>query len=311
MKCLFGFLFLFATSSIAQSRIFTILPLGVKGGGDEGNLSCYMVAAVGTNNYVCLDAGTLNAGLQKAIRNHIIKGSPEEFIRNNIKGYLISHGHLDHLSGLILNSPDDGPKNIYVLPFVKEVLKEKYFTPQGWTNFANEGETPLNKYHYVTLEVAKESPLTGTNLFVTAFPLSHGSPYKSSAFLIRSGINYLLYLGDTGADAMEQSNNLELLWAYVAPLVQAKKLKAIFIECSFQNEQPNNKLFGHLTPKLLLNELHNLTEVAGEKNMREVSIVITHIKPGGSHETLIKKQLSEGKGKMKFIYPVQGNRVDF
>src|SRR5476649_2186645 len=87
----------------AQS--FKIVPLGVKGGIDESNLSAYMVAAKGTNNYVCLDAGTLYYGIEKAIDNKVFSISAEQVLRQYIKGYLISHAHLDHISGLIINSP--------------------------------------------------------------------------------------------------------------------------------------------------------------------------------------------------------------
>jgi 3',5'-cyclic-nucleotide phosphodiesterase len=56
----------FAITAHAQIKFttsFKIVPLGVKGGIDESNLSAYMVAAAGTNNYICLDAGTLHYGI--------------------------------------------------------------------------------------------------------------------------------------------------------------------------------------------------------------------------------------------------------
>ena len=31
----------------------------------------------------------------------------ETFIREQIKAYLISHGHLDHITGFIINTPND------------------------------------------------------------------------------------------------------------------------------------------------------------------------------------------------------------
>ncbi len=42
-----------------QAPAFTVVPLGVKGGLDESNLSSYLVAAGGTDEYIALDAGTL------------------------------------------------------------------------------------------------------------------------------------------------------------------------------------------------------------------------------------------------------------
>ena len=60
---------------------FTIIPLGVKGGLDEANLSSYMVAAKGSSNYICLDAGTINAGLQKAVANKLFTAQSAEEVQ--------------------------------------------------------------------------------------------------------------------------------------------------------------------------------------------------------------------------------------
>ncbi len=180
-------------------------------------------------------------------------------------GYLISHPHLDHIAGLILNSPDDSSKPIYGLPFCLEVIQEKYFNWKSWPNFGNQGEKPfLNKYHYIALSTEEEIPLEQTSMYVRAFPLSHSNPYQSTAFLIREAESYLLYLGDTGADAVEQSNKLHALWKAVGPLIVSGKLKAIFIEVSFTNAQPDQLLFGHLTPRLLMNEMKILSQFPGD-----------------------------------------------
>ncbi len=300
----------------AQSRVspsFTVVPLGVKGGSDESNLSAYMVAAAGSGSYVCLDAGTLHSGIQQAINKGIFHGTVNAVLKKNIKGYLISHPHLDHVAGLIINSPDDTVKNIYALPFCIEVLKEKYFSWKSWANFADDGEKPLlKKYHYNTLTPGEEQPLQHTPLAVTAFQLSHSAPYKSTAFLVRNNNAYLLYLGDTGADTIEHANNLQLLWQQVAALIKDKKLKALFIEVSFDNAQPDKLLFGHLTPSLLMQELTVLAKLAGTTQLRNFPVVITHEKPGGTRESLIKKQLlaSNALG-VQLIFPKQGYMLSF
>src|ERR1700754_1030422 len=108
-----------------------------------------MVAAAGSSQYVCMDAGTLHAGINKAIANHVFNVPADVVLKQYIKGYFISHSHLDHLAGLIINSPDDSVKNIYAFTDCIDVLKHNYFTWKSWANFANEGEAPaLNKYYY-------------------------------------------------------------------------------------------------------------------------------------------------------------------
>src|SRR5699024_9570149 len=86
---------------------FGLVLLGVYGGGEESNLSAYLLAEQGTREYISLDAGTLRSGINKAIENGVFQVSNERVLRDYIKAYFISHGHLDHLAGLIINSPDD------------------------------------------------------------------------------------------------------------------------------------------------------------------------------------------------------------
>lgn len=295
------------------SQSFKVIPLGVLGGSHEDNLSAYMVAPKGQNQYVCLDAGTLYSGIQKAIDLHTFQGEALQILRDSIKGYLISHGHLDHLSGLLLNSPDDSPKPIYAMPYVLDVFKKHYFSWDTWANFADQGEKPaLAKYHYVELEKGKEIPLESTKMWVRAFPLSHGKPYQSTAFLIRSNQNYLLYLGDTGADRIEQSQKLDSLWQAVAPLIKAHQLKAIMIEVSFPNAQPEKQLFGHLTPNLLIEEMLQLSKYVGADDMRNFNLVITHMKPAGNPIQEIKDELLNSNiFGLNLVFPKQGEKLIF
>ena len=63
---LFLFISIFLIKTTAQSQnkeqpAFQVIPLGVKGGSDESNLSSYALAVKSSDQYVCVDAGTLNA----------------------------------------------------------------------------------------------------------------------------------------------------------------------------------------------------------------------------------------------------------
>jgi 3',5'-cyclic-nucleotide phosphodiesterase len=287
------------------------VPLGVKGGIDESNLSAYMVAPKGSNEYVCLDAGTLHFGIEKAITNKVFSIPAEQVLKQYIKGYVISHAHLDHISGLIINSPDDTTKTIYALASSIETMKTHYFTWESWANFTDEGEAPaLKKYHYQVLTPDSNIQIKNTAMRVTAFPLSH-SNLTSTAFLINSNDNYLLYLGDTGPDEIEKSHNLHSLWQEMAPLIKNKKLKGIMIETSFPDEQPDKTLFGHFTPRWLMIEMNNIAALVGNASMNNFKIIITHVKPPQVNIENIKAQLkTENNLHLDLIFPEQGKAID-
>jgi len=296
----------------AQTKAsFKIVPLGVKGGIDESNLSAYMVAATGTNSYICLDAGTLHYGIEKAISNGVFTIPAEQVLRRYIKGYFISHAHLDHIAGLIINSPDDTAKNIYALASCIKTIQKNYFTWESWANFADEGEAPqIKKYHYQTLTPDSTIAIKNTSMTVEAFPLSH-SNLTSTAFLVKSNDAYILYLGDTGPDEIEKSHNLHNLWVAIAPLIKAKTLKGIMIETSFPDEQPDKTLFGHFTPRWLMNEMNNLAELTGKEQIKGLNVIITHVKPPESSITKLKVQLkAENQLGLNLIFPEQGRQID-
>ncbi|MGZ3873018.1 MAG: MBL fold metallo-hydrolase [Mucilaginibacter sp.] len=303
--------FLLPVVGVSQhAESFRIVPLGVEGGIDESNLSAYMVAAAGTNDYICLDAGTLHYGIQKAVSNRVFNIPAEQVLRQYIKGYFISHAHLDHIAGLIINSPDDTSKTIYGLAPCLETIKTHYFTWDSWANFADEGETPrLKKYHYQVLNADSLTAIKNTGMFVKAFPLSH-SNLQSTAFLVGSNDAFMLYLGDTGPDEIEKSRNLHKLWEAVMPLVKSKKLKGILIETSFPNGQPDKTLFGHLTPNWLMKEMDDLAFLTGTNALKGFNIIVTHAKPPQANIDKIKVQLkAQNKLQLNLIFPEQGKVI--
>ncbi len=316
---LFSILLITTQHVVGQTNIslnltngFKVIPLGVKGGLDESNLSAYLVAARGSNQFICLDAGTIYKGLELAAAKKLFKSTnPSTIQQEQINGYFISHAHLDHTAGLIMNSPNDNAKNLYGLASVLDVFKKNYFTWSAWANFGNEGEAPiLKKYTYQTLAPTKEIAIENTGLFVTPFVLSHVKPYESTAFLVRNQNSYLLYLGDTGADKVEQSEQLASLWKTVAPMVMNKQLKGIFIEVSFDNSIPEKALFGHLTPNLLMEEMGKLNQLSNGQ-LNNTPLYVTHIKPCDGCEIKIKSEIQKANQiGLNIFYPSQASLIE-
>lgn len=305
-------LLLFGTPVVFAQNGFKVVPLGVKGGTADGNLSAYMLAPAGSDAYVCLDAGTVSNGIGVAIERKAFGVNAETVLKKYIKGYLISHPHLDHISGMIINSVDDTVKQVYAMEHCIDVMKAHYFNWQSWPNLANEGNAPaLNKYRYQQLAEGIETPIAGTEMSVNAFPLSHSKPYSSTAFLVRYRDEYVLYFGDTGPDAVEQSDRMKQVWTAMAPLVKSGKLKGVFLEVSYPNAQPDRHLYGHLTPRWFMEEFETLAKLAGKEHLQNLNVIVTHIKPVGNNEETIRKELNAANSLgLRLIFPGQGVEVE-
>ena len=89
----------------------------------------------------------------------------------------------------------------------------------------------------------------------------------------------------------------------------AHTLKAIFIEVSFENAMPDKALYGHLTPRLLMQEMKVLNKLTNGQ-LSTVPIYVTHIKPCASCESSIKKDitLSNTEG-LTIKYAQQGKAI--
>ncbi|CAI0972311.1 Low-affinity cAMP phosphodiesterase [Serratia liquefaciens] len=306
---------------------FDVVALGVDGGVSDGNLTSYLIRSDNQPQYLALDAGSLLPGIAKGLE----KGSfpqvtpelaapytPQGYVfRQLIGAYFISHGHLDHVAGLIIGSPEDSKKNIYAQADTILTLRNHYFNWKAWPNFTDSGNgSRLGTYRLQTVRPQQRVTLGVTGLSGVMYPLSHDR-YPSSMLLVSDRSGSFAYFGDTGPDALEQSRNLDGAWRALGPLIEQKKLKGMIIESSNPNEVEDKNLYGHLTPAWLLKELKNLTQYSGgEGSLKDFPVVISHIKPslkqGQDVRATIKQQLEQGNDLgVKFILMEQGDRQTF
>lgn len=82
-------------------------------------------------------------------------------------------------------------------------------------------------------------------------------PVTSSAFFIRNEATgeEILIFGDIEPDSVSMSPRNHVVWDDAAPKIASGKLKAIFIECSFDDSTRDQDLYGHLCPRHLFAEL--------------------------------------------------------
>lgn len=95
--------------------------------------------------------------------------------------------------------------------------------------------------------------------------------YDSSAYFIQDQVNRreVLIFGDVEPDSISLSPRNLQIWQDAAPKIAAGTLLAIFIECSYDDSQSNDRLFGHLKPVFVIEELKTLVgEVEVSRKMR-------------------------------------------
>ena len=155
---------------------------------------------------------------------------------------------------------------------------------------------------------------------VEAFVVSHGAPYESTAFLVRSGEYCVLYFGDVGPEGVEGTGLITAVWERVAPLIADGKLLGMFLEISYAEGRPDNLLFGHLTPSWMMAEMHALAQLIDPADpyaaLDGFPVIVTHVKPifqmVEPPQSVIARQLDQINDLgIDFIFPHQGMRIDF
>jgi cAMP phosphodiesterase len=256
--------------------------------------------------------------------------------RTLVDTYLITHPHLDHISGFVVNTaslPGSRPKRLAGLPSTIEAFKHYIFNNVIWPNLSDENNG-AGLVTYMRL-VEGGSPALGDGdgkgyvevcegLSIKTWGVSHGhciekhshrgssvglgstnsqldaSPhlratstsqsqvqppsrsgsgtsftggdlrrvdshervcvYDSSAYFIRdiaTGKEILIF-GDVEPDAISLSPRNKHVWGEAAPKIASGQMGGIFIECSYDDSQSDDTLFGHMAPRFMVEELKSL-----------------------------------------------------
>ncbi|KAK9263593.1 cAMP phosphodiesterases class-II-domain-containing protein [Lipomyces tetrasporus] len=213
-------------------------------------------------------------------------------VRELVAAVCITHAHLDHLAGFVINSAcftAENPKKLAGLPWVVDAVLKHIFNNAIWPNMSNEGDDPigmvtLHRFKYSShaagdddddepVGVIEDSfddedgyETIANGLDIRAFRVSHGcvhytgkapKAYESSAYFLRdkhSGKEILMF-GDVEPDSVSMAPQNRAVWIAAAQKFGRNKLSAIFIECSYASIQPEHSLFGHLSPPYLIQEL--------------------------------------------------------
>lgn len=188
-----------------------------------------------------------------------------------VKGMKVSHGHCmrghqtqnqhhrdsevglsePHIvTGLGLESPrkDAGPLDRRT-PSISQVL-----SAPGTPGFFSQQQMPTN-----------------TQPHTNGDPMLRQAVVDSTAYFIRddpTGREVLIF-GDVEPDLVSLNPRTAQVWAEAAPKIVAGSLRAIFIECSYDDSQADAVLFGHLAPRHLVKEMVVLANIVKARRVEE------------------------------------------
>ncbi|KAJ5961364.1 Cyclic-AMP phosphodiesterase class-II [Penicillium vulpinum] len=320
---------------------FQVIVLGPTGGPREDSVTGILVRSTSTkwssNSVVAVDAGTLLAGIIRLLEGYIPECKDDQGImtsgpfqglelpyrtaqanaahvfREIIGAVLITHPHLDHISGLAINTPileaGNGPKPVAALPSVLSAIKNHMFNDVIWPNLSDEdGGAGLLTYQRLVEGgnprfgrgesrghgrcKQRYHPESGTHHRVgstvfsdhqlmlpsRAISVDHTDSFysparsprllpsnkepmmatvESSAFFLRdhhTGCEIIVF-GDVEPDSVSMGTHNKRVWETAASKIAMGKLRAIFIECSYNDSTDDSYLYGHMCPRHLVSEL--------------------------------------------------------
>lgn len=291
----------------AAPASFDLLPLGTYGGSYEGNMTSFAIRPVGSPTYrVLLDAGSLSGVAKDAA------GIEEFFL--GLEDVFLTHSHLDHLSGLVIQSPSLFARQRPALrvqgpPATTSTLAGDVFSDRLWGNFIAAGKVELKP-----LEPGQA--VTADGLRVEAFAVDHTVPAYGYELRTPQGATFL-FLADTGPTHGYLPRARQRL--------AEGNLRALALECSFGSEKEDLALMtGHLTPRLIGEHLRALVDPEREgdrapvgpdlpamaRALKGVRILIHHLKP--LDEATIRRELRPlREGGLDLVLPRQGQRLLF
>lgn len=210
---------------------------------------------------LALDAGSLT----RSLTQDELKG---------IRAIILSHRHFDHVKDLLplgIAIRNEGVTiDVYAIQDTVDAITETLMNGRLFPDFLSSPsiEAPTFRMHSVEFY----TPFDVLGYKAMSAPVPHSVP--AAGFQIADSDVSLFYTGDTG-------RGLSDAWEHVAPDV-------LLTEVTFGNEnEAGARASGHLTPKLLMDELSKFEEIHGGVPQ----IIVSHINP--AWEDAVRRELAD------------------
>lgn len=210
---------------------------------------------------LALDAGSLTRSLTQ-----------DEF--SGIRAIILSHRHFDHVKDLLplgIAIRNEGVTiDVYAIQDTVDAITNTLMNGKLFPDFLASPSIEAPTFRMCSVDFYKPFNVLGYEAMPV--PVPHSVP--AAGFQIAGSDVSLFYTGDTGKGLGDE-------WEHVAPDV-------LLTEVTFGNEnEAGARASGHLTPKLLMDELSKFREIHG----RLPQVIVSHINP--AWENAVRRELAD------------------
>jgi len=186
----------------------------------------------------------------KVSHGHCMRGHQTQIQHHRDSEVGLSEPHVPLINGLGLESPrkDAGPLDRRT-PSISQV---QHLSAPGTPGLFSQPQMP------------SQAPQNGD-------PMLRQAVVDSTAYFIRddpTGREVLIF-GDVEPDIVSLNPRTAQVWAEAAPKIVAGSLRAVFIECSYDDSQADAVLFGHLAPRHVIKEMVVLANMVKARRAEE------------------------------------------
>jgi cAMP phosphodiesterase len=166
-----------------------------------------------------------------------------------VKTWSVSHGHCIERHSHRGSQSSQGDR--FGSTDFSGVASPRIITTAPSHSHAGGTGTPMSRVNSLMNQASQQSP---------GGEMERICVYDSSAYFIRdvaTGCEVLIF-GDVEPDSISLSPRNLRVWQEAAPKIASGMLTSIFIECSFEDSQSDERLFGHLKPYYIVEEMRVL-----------------------------------------------------
>ncbi|KAL9088637.1 MAG: hypothetical protein Q9159_002972 [Coniocarpon cinnabarinum] len=179
-----------------------------------------------------------------------------------VKGMKISHGHcMRHTGDPAM--PRGSEVGLSEVPTFRSQASSNHHHHHDSLSVSPTKLRRTPSLTHVTVPGTPGATISGSHPSHTGDNTTREVVVDSTAFFIRddhSGREILVF-GDVEPDALSLNPRTLAVWTEAAPKIASNHLRAILIECSYDDSQGDSILFGHLAPRHLIKELVVLADM--------------------------------------------------